>query len=350
VLREGHAHDMLTQRYDIIGPGLPGEFVRKTWSPVNSPVADDYGRVAGVLNITEDITGLADLICPPPCGPGGHAPGVRSVLAAARAAARHQQAQAHLIHQNRQLRDALMTMAASRQPGTRAAERRQVLSGQIVTSIGTPAWAYTVCTALAGVAGQPAEAALSLRARPAPENQDLLAATGDWARLVEDLHYTTGEGPAADAFTTGIPVLVPDLSAQQQAWPGFISASAGTGLAAAFAFPLQIEGPPLGTLTLYSRDPHPVDQQGLADAAVLADLATTALLADLNQGGPLTQASPATAAALQQISLATGMLAASLRVSTDEALTRMRAYAYAHGRVVTDVASAIVSGQLKIQD
>ncbi|PQP14766.1 ANTAR domain-containing protein [Rhodococcus opacus] len=58
VLRRGHSHNMWVQRYDIPVPGGAGEFVRRVWSPVNSPIFDQDGRVIGVAQRVEDITTL----------------------------------------------------------------------------------------------------------------------------------------------------------------------------------------------------------------------------------------------------------------------------------------------------
>jgi two-component system, response regulator / RNA-binding antiterminator len=56
VLRSGRAHNMLIQRYDIPDPEA-GHWVRRYWSPVNSPIVGD-GRVVGVMHQVEDVTPL----------------------------------------------------------------------------------------------------------------------------------------------------------------------------------------------------------------------------------------------------------------------------------------------------
>jgi hypothetical protein len=349
VLRHGRAHDMLIQRYDIRQPGPAGTFRKKVWLPVNSPVTDQAGRIAGLLHHVEDITEVAELL---PYMSGGEKqalaeqPAGRLVVAAALATTRYRRAQAHLAEENRHLRDALMTLAASRQPGTRAAERRRLLR-QAIDDIGAPTWAGSACAAAARIARPEAAAALTLRPEAGPGREYQLAATGPWARDLEDLQYTTGEGPCLGAFYSGIPVLVPDLSAEAARWPGFTEATAGSGLAAAFAFPLLISGEPVGTLTVYSRRRGHLRAQQLADIAILTDIATTALLADLDSEPNGQVVLPAS---LQAVNMAAGMIAAQLHIPVDQALSRLRGHAFAHNQSVVETAQAILAGRLRLEE
>jgi hypothetical protein len=58
VARSGRAHNMWAQRYDILDVA-EGEWLKRYWGPVNSPVLDD-GRVIGVLHRVEDLTPIQD--------------------------------------------------------------------------------------------------------------------------------------------------------------------------------------------------------------------------------------------------------------------------------------------------
>ncbi|MFE5565029.1 ANTAR domain-containing protein [Amycolatopsis japonica] len=49
----------------------------------------------------------------------------------------------------------------------------------------------------------------------------------------------------------------------------------------------------------------------------------------------------------QAVHLATGMLIARLDISQDEALLRLRAYAFSHQLPITEVAEAVVNGRLR---
>lgn len=54
VLREERPHDLVVQRYDVPDRTRPGEFVHRTWLPVNSP-AWAAGAVAGIVVRAEPI-------------------------------------------------------------------------------------------------------------------------------------------------------------------------------------------------------------------------------------------------------------------------------------------------------
>ena len=57
VLREGRAHTMAVQRYDIERPAaVGGGFETRHWSPTNSPVLDDAGAVAWIVHSVTDVT------------------------------------------------------------------------------------------------------------------------------------------------------------------------------------------------------------------------------------------------------------------------------------------------------
>ncbi|GAB3147570.1 hypothetical protein GCM10027258_41170 [Amycolatopsis stemonae] len=59
VVETGRADAMALQRYDIREPD--GRFVVRHWSPVNSPVFDDDGRVVLIVHRVQDVTELIDL-------------------------------------------------------------------------------------------------------------------------------------------------------------------------------------------------------------------------------------------------------------------------------------------------
>lgn len=57
VFRRRRRHHMNVQRYDVPAPETEG-FVRKVWSPVNSPIRDADGQVVAALIHVEDVTDL----------------------------------------------------------------------------------------------------------------------------------------------------------------------------------------------------------------------------------------------------------------------------------------------------
>jgi hypothetical protein len=208
---------------------------------------------------------------------------------------------------------------------------------------GFPGWAGVVCDVAVDQVGIDA-AAISLRS--STRAQELAACSDAWARRFEEVQYTVGDGPGVEAFTTGGPVLVADLTTADQRWPGFMDAAVADGLAAVFAFPLQTGAIRVGTLDLYSRRPGRLPADDLADAAVLADLATTALLTDTAPTGPAPWAQEDAPGHYDDVNVATGILAAELRISIDDAFVRLRAHSFSTGRPLLDVARAVLARQL----
>lgn len=212
-------------------------------------------------------------------------------------------------------------------------------------SSGFPGWAGVVCDVAVhdvGVDG----AAISLRSPG--RAQELAAASGPWALGLEELQYSAGDGPGVEAFTTAGPVFVADLDHADQRWPGFLDSATGLGLAAVFAFPLQAGAIRLGTLDLYRREPGALPDDRLADAAVLADLATTALLTDASSAAGAAWADVDLPGHYDDVNVATGMLAAELRISVDDAFLRLRAHAFSSGEPLLDIARSVLDRELRL--
>ena len=151
--------------------------------------------------------------------------------------------------------------------------------------------------------------------------------------MLEELQFTTGEGPGAGEFGLGSPVLVADLGSAAARWPGFAPEAVAAGARAMFAVPLQAGAIRVGVLSLYRALPGPLGAGELADVLVFADIALQLLL-DAAAGisgspgyGPLDGLSDRRAVVYQ----ATGMISVQLGVSLEEALARLRAHAFAGG-------------------
>ncbi|HEX6196872.1 MAG TPA: ANTAR domain-containing protein [Jiangellaceae bacterium] len=62
VFRSSARDYMPVQRYDIPSIQAPGAFVRKIWTPVNSPIHNEDGHLSGALHHVEDVTAVVDSI------------------------------------------------------------------------------------------------------------------------------------------------------------------------------------------------------------------------------------------------------------------------------------------------
>jgi hypothetical protein len=180
----------------------------------------------------------------------------------------------------------------------------------------------------------------------------MAAASDAISERVEELQFTLGEGPCLDAFTSRLPVLAGDLNGADAArWPVYASAAAEQGVRAVFAFPLAVGGACLGVLDVYRSYTGPLSPPALAGAVTFAAYATATLLtgqqqADADQTPPGLDHVFATRFEVHQ---AQGMLTVQLGVGLEEALARLRAHAFAHGRSLVDVARGVLAGTLVIE-
>jgi hypothetical protein len=172
-----------------------------------------------------------------------------------------------------------------------------------------------------------------------------LAATDGAAAAMENLQYTLGEGPCLNAFHDRRPVLEHDLVHAGARWPGFAPAATESGIAAIFAFPLQIGAIRLGVLDLYRDTAGPLDSLQLADALDYAAAATTILL-DLQHATSPHGLHPQLAEAAdshREIHQATGIVTVQASVGMNEALLLLRARAYAEDRPLLALAKDVVT-------
>ena len=166
---------------------------------------------------------------------------------------------------------------------------------------------------------------------------------------LEDLQYTTGEGPCRDAFESLLPVFVEQLDrGASQRWPAFIDLATTAGIGSVFAYPLAMNKVAVGVLTLYQDRSGPLSADQRADSVVIAEVLTeTVLSLDTSRagglGGPLDDA----VAYRAQLHQASGMVAVQLGVSTWDALARIRAHAFATGVPINVIAADIVDRRLR---
>ncbi len=107
-------------------------------------------------------------------------------------------------------------------------------------------------------------------------NPRYIAASDDAALRYEAVQTELGEGPCLLAYTSGAPVLVPDL-AKDDRFPQFAARAAAAGLAAVFTFPLHQDDIRLGALDLYRDTPGPLQEHDMVAAQTLADMAAAYL-------------------------------------------------------------------------
>ncbi|MEV6624404.1 ANTAR domain-containing protein [Amycolatopsis sp. NPDC051106] len=210
-------------------------------------------------------------------------------------------------------------------------------------------WAQTVCLACVETLEHADAAILALRG--GSRSEEVLGASDPWAARLAELQYTVGEGPGVEAFGSGSPVLVADLSVEQVRWPGFADAALAVGAAAVFAFPLRFGAIKFGTLELVRRRPGGLPSAQRRDAALAADLTTAALLRHSREAERAGHDfAPRPVASFQDVNIATGMLAAQLQITLDDAFARLRAHAFGLDRSVRDVARDVLERRISLDE
>jgi ANTAR domain len=238
-------------------------------------------------------------------------------------------------------------------PTSRSARIWSLVAVQAAGRGATVSAADVCAAALAAIAVSGAGLTAATRAG----SGHVLCATDEISEQLAELQLTFGEGPCPDASAAGGPVLSSDLGADDVDvyWPSFAPAARQAGAAAVFTFPLQIGAIRVGVLELYRSQPGPLSADQLGDALVFADTAAVLLLESKDRAagaaglltGPGGQP-PYLALHRAEIDQATGMLTEQLEVGIEEAFVRLRAYAYANERRLTEVARDIVARRLRL--
>lgn len=183
-----------------------------------------------------------------------------------------------------------------------------------------------------------------------------ICATDVVSEALAEVQITLGEGPCHDAAASGVPVLAANLADDSRhQWAVFAEAAVRAGATAVFAFPLRIGAIQVGVIGFYRDKEGPLDTFHLGNALILADIATMLLLDpevrladDPLSRTALASQSPDLAAHNAEIAQATGMLTEQLGIGIAEAFSRLRAYAYAQDRRLSDVAHDIVTRRLRL--
>ena len=168
---------------------------------------------------------------------------------------------------------------------------------------------------------------------------------------LEDLQYTVGQGPCRDAFDSRVSVHAPRLDADASArWPAFVDLARVSDIGAVFAYPLIVAGANVGVLTLYQHDEGDLTPTQHGDSDELSEiLAETVLsLQDDAPPGMLAKGLDEAVRYRAEIYQAAGMIAIQMSIPVDDALVRLRAYAFANDQPVGDVAALVVARQLRL--
>ena len=177
------------------------------------------------------------------------------------------------------------------------------------------------------------------------------AASGPRFERIEELQFTVGQGPCIDAFSSRQPVLSPDLEQDSRLrWPGYGPAARAEGVRAVFAFPMQVGAVRLGAVDVYRDEVGGLAREAMLRALIFTDIALRTLLdAQLHDGQDTGATLDETLDGRFEVYQAQGMVMIQLAVDASEAMARLRAYAYANDRRLSDIAKDIVARRITLE-
>ncbi|MCU1668241.1 MAG: response regulator receiver and domain protein [Blastococcus sp.] len=179
-------------------------------------------------------------------------------------------------------------------------------------------------------------------------NLQLMASTVERSRLLQLFELQAEEGPCLECFSTGRPVVNVDLAEARDRWPRFTPAALEAGFGGTHAVPMRLRRQVIGALNLFTDRQAALDEDAVAVAQAMADVATIGLLHErtLSEQGLLSEQLQGALTSRVLIEQAKGLLAARVDISVAEAFTRMRTHARGNGVTLTAVATALVDGSL----
>lgn len=177
----------------------------------------------------------------------------------------------------------------------------------------------------------------------------VIGASTEEVQLLELFQIQNDQGPCLDCFRTGAVVFNTDLGSTSP-WPRFAAESVRAGYPSVCAVPLRFKDITLGCLNMFMSTPVALAVTDIALAQAFADVASIAILQDqaVRQAAIREDHLQRALDSRTVIEQAKGRIAERTCVDMDAAFARLRSYARANNRGLTDVAAALVSGALTI--
>jgi len=174
----------------------------------------------------------------------------------------------------------------------------------------------------------------------------VLASTSEQTRLMELFQLQADAGPCLDAYRTGRPVLVDNLTDQASRWPVFGDRVLAEGFRAVYAVPLRLRDQRIGALNLFCIRPDALTPQDVSVGQALADVATIGILHQrvMAQHEIINEQLQTALNSRIIIEQAKGVLAERGRLDMDQAFTVLRTHARNTNTRLAEMARAIVDG------
>ena len=179
----------------------------------------------------------------------------------------------------------------------------------------------------------------------------VVASSSEAMRVVELYELQTLEGPCLDAYGSGIAVVNQDLTEASERWPRFAPVALQAGFRSVSAVPMRLRRSSIGALNLFRSDEAPIERIDLLSAQALADVATIAILQHraASEAQVLNEQLQHALNSRIVIEQAKGMVGERAGLDMEQALALLRTHARSHNARLTDIAHAVIDGQLPVE-
>ena len=188
-------------------------------------------------------------------------------------------------------------------------------------------------------------------ASPGGELQ-FVASSSESMRILELFQIQVDEGPCVDCFRDGTAIVNRDLADSDDQWPVFAPRAIAHGFHSVHSLPMRLRGRTIGALNLFRSKLGLLDEEDVALAQGLADVATIAILQHRTSLDAKVLNDQLSYALNSRIIIeqAKGMVSQATRTDMDHAFSRLRTHARNHNLGMTEVANMLVSNALAATD
>ena len=176
----------------------------------------------------------------------------------------------------------------------------------------------------------------------------VVVSTTEDAEFVEFVQLGAESGPCMECVSTGLPVVVSDIDAIGDRWPDFREAALERGFHSLQATPLRLRAEVIGTMNLLDTEVGALNEEDVAVAQALSDVATIGILTDraARERDEVTRQLQGALDSRIVIEQAKGILAQSTGRSMNDAFAALRSFARSNNLGLRAVAAALVERRL----
>lgn len=214
------------------------------------------------------------------------------------------------------------------------------LQEMLLSTSGVQEFLQRACTLAVATLTAPVSVSITLR-----DHADAytVASSDEFALAVDEVQYGTGEGPCLQALSSGMTILVADMTREER-WQAYQPHALTHGVRSSVSVPLMSDGAPFGALNIYSGKANAFLEPDIARATLFASYAAGAAGVALRmaQQARLSVQLEEALASRSIIDQALGILMAQQRCSRSQAFDLLRSASQRTNRKLRDVAAAMV--------